>query len=85
MGERLIALYLSMERLAAKEIHQELVEMLSLDVVIYSMISWCLCKAKFDGRNQEARAEAKRMSTTHFGGAIVKVLADSPFSSMRES
>jgi hypothetical protein len=25
------------------------------------------------------------MSTTHFGGALVKVLADSPFSSMLES
>jgi hypothetical protein len=52
IGQRLIAFYLSMKRLAAKEIHQQLVAMLSLDIV---------------------------------GGAIVKVLADRPFSSMGES
>jgi hypothetical protein len=82
IGQRLIALYLSRKRLAAKEIHQELGEMLRLDIVIYSMIPWYLCKTRVDGRNQ---AEAERMSARHFGGAIVKVLADSPFSSMRES
>jgi hypothetical protein len=49
------------------------------------MITWYLCKARFDGRNQEASAEAKLIGTTHFGGVFVKVLADSPFSSMRES
>jgi hypothetical protein len=40
--------------------------MLSLDIVIYSMITWYICKARFDGRNQEAPAEAKWMSITHF-------------------
>jgi hypothetical protein len=85
MGQRLIALDLSMQQWAAKEIHPELVEMLSFDIVIYSMITWYLCKARFDGRNQDAPAEAKWMSTPNFGGAIVKLLADSPFSSMRES
>jgi hypothetical protein len=74
-----------MKRLAAKEIHQELVEMLSFDIVIYSLITWSLCNAKFDGRNQMAPTEAKSMRTTHFGGAIVKVLADSAFSSICES
>jgi hypothetical protein len=85
MAERLIALYLSMKRLAVKQLHQKLIEILSLDIVIYSMITWYLCKAKFDGRNQEGPAEAKLMSTIYFGGAIVKLLADSAFSSMYES
>jgi hypothetical protein len=74
-----------MKRLAAKEIHQELVEMLSLDIVICSMITCYLCSPKFDAQNQVAPAEVKSMSTTLFGGAIVKVLADSGFSSMCES
>jgi hypothetical protein len=74
-----------MKRLAAKEIHQELIDMLSLDIVIYSMITWYLCKATVDRRNQEAPAEAKWTNSAHFGGAIVKILTDCPFSSMRES
>jgi hypothetical protein len=79
MGQRSIALYLSMKRLPVKEIHQKFRETLSLNTVGYSEITWYLYEAEFASQNQEAAAEAKWLSTNAFDVAIMKALSDNPF------
>jgi hypothetical protein len=84
MDQRSIALYLSMKGLSAQLIHQELVDMLGFDTVGYSIVIWYLRTARFTGQSEEAPAEAELISTDQIDAAILKVLADSPFSSMRK-
>jgi hypothetical protein len=54
MDERSIAPYLSMKRLSAELIHQELVDMIGLEVIADSTLTWYLHTARFTGHSANA-------------------------------
>jgi uncharacterized membrane protein len=84
MDQRSIALYLSMKGLSAKLIHQELVDMLGLEALAYSTVTWYLRTASFAAQSEEAPAEAEFININPVDAVVLKALANGPFSSVRE-
>ena len=84
MHQQSIALYLSIKGFSAKQIHRELVETLGREAVAYQTVTWDLRTAKFAGHSEEPPIETESTSTSRVDEAILKALAESPFSSVRE-
>jgi hypothetical protein len=84
MDQRSIALYLSMKGFSATLIHQELVDTVGHEAAGYSTVTWYLREARFAGESEEIPIETELMTTNPVDVAILRALADRPFSSVRE-
>jgi hypothetical protein len=84
MDQRSIALYVSVKGLSAKAIHQELIQTLGAEAVVYWTVVWHLLAAKFPGQSNDAPDEVGVTRTDSVNAAILKALTDNSFSSVRE-
>jgi hypothetical protein len=84
MGQRSIALDLSMKGLSAKAMGQDLVQTLVAKAVACSTATRYFRAAKFPAQRKEAPDEAGLTRTESVDAAILKASTDNPFSSGRQ-
>jgi hypothetical protein len=84
MDQRLIALYLTKKGLSATAIHRDLEETLGLEAVTYSAVTMFLRTLSFRGETEEEEIGDHDKPLDEVDQAILKALADEPFSSVRE-
>jgi hypothetical protein len=85
MDQRSKALCRSMKGLSQKAISEGLVQKLGSEAVAHPTVMWYLHAAKFPAQRKEIDDEAGVARPDSVGTAILKGLADNPFSSVRES
>ena len=86
MDQRSIVLYLARKGLRGTEIHRDLEETLGPEAIAYSTVTFYLRTSRFriPTEMEEGEAEAEVSPVCEVDEAILKALADEPFSSVRE-
>jgi hypothetical protein len=83
MDQKPIVLYLRMKGMALDAIHDDLVRTLGKDAVTYSTVIKYPRSAQFSGRKEAAHPETSDVERNPVDEAILTVLAEFPFSSVR--
>jgi hypothetical protein len=86
MDQKPIVLYLRMKgmALALDAIHDDFVPTPGKDAVAYSMMTKCTHSAQFSGRKEATLPEAPDVEHSPVDEAMLRALAQFPFSSVRE-
>jgi hypothetical protein len=84
MAQRPIVAYLSLKRMSAREIHEDIVATLGADVVSYSSIARYLREAQFPPSKPESHPAVVQRDVDDSDQAILAALEDSPFVSVRQ-
>jgi hypothetical protein len=84
MNQKPIVLYLRMKRMVLGAIHDDLVRTLGRDAVAYSTVTKYARSAQFSGRKEAIPPKVPDVEHSPVDEAILKALAEFPFSSVRE-
>jgi hypothetical protein len=84
MDQKSIVLYLHMKGIALDAIHEDLVRVLGENAIAYSTVTTDVRRARFPPKQDAPSAEPMPVETSPVDQAILRALADYPFSSVRE-
>jgi hypothetical protein len=73
MDQSIICLYLNRNRLSAQTIHDELVQVLGSDVIVYSMVTFYFRASRWRAQNEEQHSDPlSTLSTMQFSKSLIK-------------
>jgi hypothetical protein len=73
MDQRSICFYLNRKRLSAQAIHDELIQVLGSDAIVYSMVTFYLCASRWMAQKEEQHSDRLPMvSTKQFSRPLIK-------------